>query len=90
MRIHQATGLDICPAAALKDHAKQNPHWVNDPGAPVFGWDGKGITRDAVSDLLRVAACALGFPPELIGSHSLRKGGATAMLASTQVETLSL
>ena len=62
VRIHQATGLDVCPVAALRDHAKQNPHWVNDPGSPVFGWDKKGVTRDAVSDLLRVAACALGFP----------------------------
>jgi hypothetical protein len=29
VRIHQATGLDICPVEALREHAKQNPHWVN-------------------------------------------------------------
>ena len=59
------------------------PHWLTDPGLPVFCWEGRGVTRELVSDLLKTAASALGYPPHLIGSHSLRKGGATAMLAST-------
>jgi hypothetical protein len=78
VRIHEATGLDICPVAALAEHARHNPHWLQDPGTPVFGWDGKGVTRELVSDILKTAAAALGYPPHLIGSHSLRKGGATA------------
>ena len=36
-----------------------------------------------MSELLRLAAIAEGYPAHLIGSHSLRKGGATAMLACT-------
>ncbi|CAE7227233.1 unnamed protein product, partial [Symbiodinium sp. CCMP2456] len=42
-----------------------------------------GVTREQVSELLRVAAVALGYPAHLVASHSLRKGGATAMLSVT-------
>ena len=82
-RSHHATGLDICPVKALQDHARQNPIWVTDPSAVVFQYQGLGVTRDQVSDLLRLAAVAEGYPSHLVGSHSLRKGGATAMLACT-------
>ena len=82
-RSHHATGLDICPVKALQDHARQNPIWVSDPSAVVFQYQGLGVTRDQVSDLLRLAAVAEGYPSHLVGSHSLRKGGATAMLACT-------
>ena len=82
-RSHHATGLDICPVKALQDHARQNPIWVSDPSAVVFQYQGLGVTSDQVSDLLRLVAVAEGYPSHLVGSHSLRKGGATAMLACT-------
>ena len=54
-----------------------------------MGW---GFTREAISELLRLAAVAEGCPAHLVGSHSLRKGGATAMQACTddieQVKTV--
>ena len=39
--------------------------------------------REGLSDLLRLAAVALGYPVHLVASHSLRKGGAAAMPAVT-------
>ena len=78
-RAHHTTLAAICPARALQTHASQNPVWISDPSAVV----GVGVTRKNVSDLLRLAAVAEGHPSHLVGSHSLRKGGATAMLACT-------
>ena len=49
----------------------------------MFQYQGAGITRERVSELLRTAAVAEGYPAHLIGSHRLRKGGATAMLSCT-------
>ena len=52
-------------------------------------WQGVGISREGISEALRLAAVALGYPAHLVASHSLRKGGATAMLAVTSdVETV--
>ena len=39
--------------------------------------------REGLSDLLRLAAVALGYPVHLVASHNLRKGGAAAMSAVT-------
>ena len=56
---------------------------------PVCAWQGVGISREGVSEALRLAAVVLGYPAHLVASHSLRKGGATAMLAVTSdVETV--
>ena len=52
-------------------------------------WQGVGVSREGISEALRLAAVALGYPAHLVASHSLRKGGATAMLAVTSdVETV--
>ena len=89
VRLQHATGDDICPVRALQEHAKLNPHWLQDSGLPVCAWQGVGISREGVSEALRLAAVALGYPAHLVASHSLRKGGATAMLAVTSdVETV--
>ena len=89
VRLQHATGDDICPVRALQEHAKLNPHWLQDSGLPVCAWQGVGISREGVSEALRLAAVALGYPAHLVASHSLRKGGATAMLAITSdVETV--
>ena len=58
-------------------------------GLPVCAWQGVGVSLEGVSEALRLAAVALGYPAHLVASHSLRKGGATAMLAVTSdVETV--
>ena len=82
-RAHHRTSAAICPVDALQAHARQNPVWISDPSAVVFQFQNVGVTREMVSDLLRLAAVAEGHPSHLVGSHSLRKGGATAMLACT-------
>ena len=89
VRLQHATGDDICPVRALQEHARFNPHWLQDSGLPVCAWQGVGVSREGVSEALRLAAVALGDPAHLVASHSLRKGGATAMLAVTSdVETV--
>lgn len=51
--------------------------------APLFRLgDGKGFDLESITQLLKIAALTAGFPGELAGSHSLRKGGATAFYAS--------
>ena len=70
-------------SAERRDHARLNPRWLWGPALPVFASNGKGITREDISALLRVCSTALGYPPKLVGSHSLRKGGATALFAAT-------
>ena len=82
-RAHHRTSAAICPVDALQAHARQNPVWISDPSAVVFQFQNVGVTREMVSDLLRLATVAEGHPSHLVGSHSLRKGGATAMLACT-------
>ena len=89
VRLQHATGDVICPVKALQEHAKLNPHWLQDSGLPVCAWQGVGVSREGISEALRLAAVALGYPAHLVASHSLRKGGATAMLAVTSdVETV--
>jgi len=44
--------------------------------------DGTLLTREHVQKTMRRAAIAAGVPPESIGSHSLRIGGATALWAT--------
>ena len=53
-----------------------------DPALPVLAYQGKGVSREDVSALLKLGSVALGYPPEVIGPHSLRKG-ATALYAAT-------
>ena len=42
-----------------------------------------GVSREDISSLLKLGSVALEYPPDLIGSHSLRKEGATALYAAT-------
>ena len=39
--------------------------------------------REDISSLLKLGSVALGYPPDLVGSHSLRKGGAAALYAAS-------
>ena len=65
---------------ALQPHRWRSPQ----DEAPLFRYqDGRGLDREGITHFIRVAALAAGFPAELAGSHSLRKGGATAFFATT-------
>ena len=76
VRLQYATGEMICPVQALKEHARYNASWTSDPSLPVCAWQGIGVSREGFSDMLRLAAVALGYPAHLVASRSLRKGGA--------------
>jgi hypothetical protein len=86
---HEANGSVSCPVQAL---ARRIAHIVAHKGKDTeliaSYYDTKGykhyVTDRHINDALRVAVVALdlaqkGFPPEAIGSHSLRAGGAMAM-----------
>ena len=83
VRTHHITGTPLCPIISLQEHARHNPEWLADPARPVFAQKGQGVSREDISSLLKLGSVALGYPPDLIGSHSLRKGGATALYAAT-------
>jgi hypothetical protein len=55
------------------------PHRWRSPQdeAPLFSYeDGSGLDREGITHYIRIiAALASGFPSELAGPHSLRKGG---------------
>ena len=85
-RSHHRSGGDLCPVEALATLQVLQPHRWRNPGAeePLFRYEnGTGLDREGITHFIRIAALAAGFPGELAGSHSLRKGGATAFFAST-------
>ena len=85
-RSHHRSGGDLCPVEALAAMQALQPHRWRSPQdeAPLFRYqDGRGLDREGITHFIRVAALAAGFPAELAGSHSLRKGGATAFFATT-------
>ena len=85
-RSHHRSGGDLCPVEALAALQVLQPHRWRSPEdeAPLFRYeDGTGLDREGITHFIKIAALAAGFPGELAGSHSLRKGGATAFFAST-------
>ena len=75
---------DLCPVAGIEDILRQFPErraGGSESHLPLFRFDdGSPVLRSLVQGLLDLAAVALGLPPGRFGSHSLRIGGATAML----------
>ena len=85
-RSHHRSGGDLCPVEALATLQALQPHrWRGaELEKPLFRYaDRSGLDREGIAHLIKVAALAAGYPGELAGSHSLRKGGATAFFAST-------
>ena len=85
-RSHHRSGGDLCPVEALAALQILQPHRWRSPQdeAPLFRYeDGSGLDREGITHYVRIAKLAAGFPSELAGSHSLRKGGATAFYATT-------
>ena len=83
VRTHHITFFPLCPIISFREHARHNPEWMADPARPVFAHKGRGVSREDSSSLLKLGSVALGYPPDFIGSHSLRKRGATALYAAT-------
>ena len=51
---------------------------------PFFRWEsGEAVTRDEVRRMLGSAALQQGMPAEILGTHSLRSGGASALYHAT-------
>ena len=85
-RSHHRSGGDLCPVEALATLQALQPHrWRGaELEKPLFRYaDRSGLDREGIAHLIKVAALAAGYLGELAGSHSLRKGGATAFFAST-------
>lgn len=86
-RSQHLTGTQFCPLLAMVTWFKFT-HGANIPSsAPLFavpqgktGGNWKVIERQHVSEVLKQAATDCGIPSHLIGTHSLRISGSTALL----------
>ena len=80
-RVLWAMHHELCPVQALATMFQRVPSIKSD--APLFSWSPKskkrsvGVTYTDVSVLLKKAAVGLGVNPAKVGTHSLRRGGAT-------------
>ena len=88
LKNHYETGDSVfCPVRALEAYEKQAPQRFGSGSAhlePFFVWDtGEPIQREEVTDLVRWAVVAAGYNEGDAASHSLRKGGATAIYQGT-------
>jgi integrase len=77
----------LCPVAALlKQHASFKKHMGREPKPEesifVKDLEGEVFRRKDISAALKAAAQLAGIPDALVGSHSLRRGGASAYIAS--------
>jgi len=85
VRTHHATEdpLGLCPVRALAEMRREFPerfHGGSEASLPLFRWpDGSMLKRSEIQSWLRRAGAACGTPPDLLGSHSLRIGGACAL-----------
>jgi len=83
-RNHYMSGLEVCPVAALADLQRQFPQRFtrgSEALKPLFRRaSGAPVLASQVKVLLRHAAEREGIPVDRMGTHSLRIGGATALL----------
>jgi len=87
-RSHHRSGGDLCPVEALAALQVLQPHRWRRPAdeAPLFRYEsGAGLDREGITHFIRIAALAAGFPSELAGSHSLRKGGQPLFLQAPEI-----
>ena len=75
---------EFCVVEAAADVQAHVPHAFDDTNVDrIMKWqNGQYIDRSEVQVVLEKAAAACGTDPNLIGSHSLRFGGASAMYAA--------
>ena len=73
-------GEQICPTWAMQNLHRVRPELAGKPDEYLFRHrGGASIRRKDIQDLLQEAAVACGVPKHLVGSHSQRSGGASAM-----------
>ena len=75
------TGGDVCPVEACRRIQAAFPErFDSEAHLPLFRYsDGRFVRRQDLERAARAAAIAEGVPPEKMGGHSFRIGGATAM-----------
>ena len=62
---------------------KKKSEWLNDPLRPLFELEsGKAASGAQISEALKLGAGDLGLGPRRYATHSLRRGGATTMVAA--------
>jgi hypothetical protein len=83
IRTQERVGGLLCPSEALRKLFKVCPELLQEGYAgPLCSGDGvHPISREEIQGWLRAGAADTGVPPERIGTHSLRIGGATALYA---------
>ena len=92
-RNHYVSGEEVCPVEALRDLFLAFPERFGtgrEAHLPLFRTaDGGPLWRSAVQGILQYAAREVGLDPDRYGSHSLRIGGATALLhAGVPIEVI--
>ena len=79
---HRSDGnLPMCVVRAFRDVAMLFPERLTtEAELPFFRWeDNSPVTRDQVRKLLGTAAIRKGMPANVVNTHSLRAGGASAL-----------
>ena len=89
-RAHVSFGGDLCLVSLLIHylHAGQSPAGTDLSKIPLFRWpDGSPLSAVQLRDWLKGMLGSLGFKADEFNCHSLRKGGATALVAMGANET---
>ena len=89
-RAHVSFGGDLCLVSLLIHylHADQSPAGTDLSKIPLFRWpDGSPLSAVQLRDWLKGMLGSLGFKADEFNCHSLRKGGATALVAMGANET---
>jgi site-specific recombinase XerD len=89
--VSEAADMKMCPIVAYEEWALQrhrNHRFDHSEHLFCNMTNGAAISRATVNHILKDALEAVGVDPDAYGSHSLRKGGATAMAAAKVEERL--
>ena len=84
-QLFPAIGGQLCCMAVRKAYEKLNPVPAEVDPARVPYWqleDGSALTKQRIQSFLQRHMMCMGYNPAVYKTHSLRKGGVTAMLAA--------
>jgi len=84
-RVTEGVGKPLCVVTAIERLKEEFPErWAEEAPLPLFRWsNGALIRREDIQKVLERAAEAEGLPAARFRSHSLRIGGASALLHAT-------
>ncbi len=78
-----ATSNELCPVRAMKNMIEGDTARTREPTSPLFTQaGGKPLSRSTVVATIKRMAKACGLPVSSYSSHSLRRGGASALWAA--------